>query len=175
MFSRCRFAQILCVGALLACGADSGMQPVRAARLDAVSAGLTASGPSASGHATLIQQPSGARRTFSFEARRMPDGTVRGEFVNHNRQQDMVNHGDIDCFRLLGPNSAVMSGPIRKHTTTEMEGWTTIFTVEDNGEGSGDAGDRVSQLVNLPPGVADCTSRTPVLLPIIGGNVQVRP
>ena len=133
-------------------------------------------GSQVTGHATVTQAP-GVLRTFSFSARRMPDGTVEGNFVNHNRLGGAVNHGDIDCLRLIPPNGAVLSGPIRKHTNPTFVGRRTVFRVEDNGEGGDDPPDRVSQLVNLPAGsTLDCQTLTPVvLLPVEGGNIQVRP
>jgi hypothetical protein len=136
-----------------------------------------ASGPLVTGHASVIQQPSGALRTFSFSARMMPDGSVKGEYVNHNRQGGFVNHGEIDCLRLIGTNGAVMSGPIRKSDNpTAPPGGRTIFQVEDNGEGGTDAPDRVSMLFNfLAGGTEDCNNTTLTTAPIADGNIQVRP
>ena len=176
MFALSRHASLLYAAALIACSTDSGGIAV-APQLDAVEAASGASGPSVTGHANMTQQPSGELRTFSFTGRVMPDGTVEGQFVNHNRQGDAVNHGEIDCLRLVGTNGAVLSGPIRKHTNPALEGGTTIFRVEDNGEGTDDPPDRVSQLLNFAPGSTDdCTTVTPAtMFPIEGGNIQVRP
>jgi hypothetical protein len=171
-----RYAPLLCAAALIACSADSGGNAV-APRFDVIEASPGTSGPSVTGHASLIQQPSGELRTFSFHAQVMPDGTVQGQFVNHNRQGDAVNHGEIDCLQLIGTNGAVLSGPIRKHTNPTFEGGRTVFRVEDNGEGSDDPPDRVSMLNIFPPGPApDCVTSAPLnTLPILGGNIQVRP
>jgi hypothetical protein len=134
-------------------------------------------GPSASGHGNFTQAP-GVLRTFSFEGRVMPDGSVEGNFNNHNRLGGIVNHGDIDCLRLIGTNGAVLSGPIRKHTDPAFEGWTAGFRVEDNGEGSNESPDRVSVIFVVPPGRDNCQAFTPgepSMRVLEGGNVQVRP
>ena len=168
----------LCGAVLLACAADSSPTAARWPALAAVQLSEGASGPSASGHADVIQLPSGAKRTFSFHARVMPDGSVEGEYDNHNRQGGSVNHGDIDCLRFIGTNGAVMSGHVRRSTNPGAPpGSTAIFRVEDNGEGAHDVPDRVSQLTTLPPGsTPNCQTLTPVILfPLVGGNIQVRP
>ena len=162
---------------LLACAADSNPTAVRP-RLSAFELSEDVPGPWAGGHANVIQLPSGAKRTFSFHARVMPDGSVDGEYDNHNRQGGFVNHGEIDCLRFLGPNGAVMSGPSERSTNPAApEGSISIFRVEDNGEGADDPPDRVSQLLIFPPGSAEnCQTFTPAtLIPLIGGNIQVRP
>jgi hypothetical protein len=126
----------------------------------------------------VIQLPSGAKRTFSFHARVMPDGTVEGEYDNHNRQGGFVNHGDIDCLRFDGPNSAVMSGPSQRSTNPAAPlGSSSILRVVDNGEGADDAPDQVSMLIIVPPGsTSNCMNFTPAtMLPLVGGNIQVRP
>ena len=167
----------LCGATLLACAADSGPT---AARSPAASVQLSESdaGPSASGHADVIQLPSGAKRTFSFHARVMPDGSIEGEYDNHNRQGGFVNHGDIDCLRFIDGNGAVMSGPAQRSTNPAAPAGTrAIFRVEDNGEGADDLPDRVSQLIIVPEdSPSDCQTFTPaILFPLVGGNIQVRP
>jgi hypothetical protein len=172
--SRLRRTTTLLAVATVGCAPGSVSEPARP-ELQAL---LTVDGVGAqvTGHASVTQAP-GVLRTFSFSARQMPDGTVEGNFVNHNRLGDAVNHGEIDCLRLIPPNGAVLSGPIRKHTNPDFEGGTTVFRVEDNGEGGDSPPDRVSQLLNFLPGVtADCHAVTPlILLPVEGGNIQVRP
>ena len=170
---------LICGAALLtACSTDSTPTRGLSPRLLSVEFSESESGPSASGHADMIQEPSGALRTFSFHARIMPDGSVQGEYDNHNRQQGFVNHGDIDCIRFIRTNSAVMSGVIlRNDNPIAPPGGTSIFRVEDNGEGADDPPDRVSQVANFPAGSpANCNTITPVnMFPIVGGNIQVRP
>ena len=172
MSSRC-----LCLlGVVLIGCADRVSEPV-APRWEGPVLSSHASGPSARGHASVTQQPSGELRTFSFTARVMPDLSVKGEMVNHNRQGDAVNHTEIDCLRLIGTNGAVMSGLIRKHTNPALEGFRSIFRVEDNGEGGNDAPDRVGLVSVVPPtSPLDCQSLTPtILMPLEGGNIQVDP
>ena len=168
---------ILCGATLLACAPDSNPT---AAKSPAFSVQLaeSESGPSASGHADVIQLPSGALRTFSFHARVMPDGSVEGEYDNHNRQAGFVNHGDINCLRFISDHDVVMSGVAQRSTNPAAPpGTTAVFRVVDNGEGADDPPDQVSQLANQPTGsTANCQTVTPVILfPLVGGNIQVRP
>jgi hypothetical protein len=145
--------------------------------LSAVELSESESGPSASGHADVIQLPSGALRTFSFHARVMPDGSVEGEYDNHNRQQGFINHGDINCLRFINDHDVVMSGIIQNSDNPAAPpGGTSVFRVVDNGEGNDDP-DQVSQLSNFPVGsTVDCQTLTPMILfPLVGGNIQVRP
>jgi hypothetical protein len=126
----------------------------------------------------VTQQPSGALRTFSIHARVMPDGTVEGEYDNHNRQQGFINHGEINCMRFLSYNDVVLSGIVRKSDNPNAPpGATTVFRVVDHGEGADDPPDQVSQVLNLPLGsTADCNTITPtILFALEGGNIQVRP
>ncbi len=178
MFTSRHWLVPLCGAALLACASESSPTAARPPASAAAQLSEGASGPSASGHADVIQLPSGAKRTFSFHARVMPDGSVDGEYDNHNRQAGFVNHGDIDCLRFVGTNGAVMSGPVQRSTNPGAPpGWRSIFRVEDNGEGANDVPDRVSQLAIVPPdSPLDCQTLTPEpLFPLVGGNIQVRP
>jgi hypothetical protein len=171
-------ATLLCAGTLLACSAEPNSSHVLAPQLRLSETPVNAAGPSASGHANVTLVPSGALRTFSFHARVMPDGTVEGEYDNHNRQLGTSNHGDVDCLRFIGTNRAVMSGTIRRtNNPGGTVGGRTIFTVEDNGEGDDDPPDRVSQLLLLPPGSnQDCTNFTNTTsIAIEGGNIRVDP
>ena len=178
MFTLRHCLLFICGATLAACASESIPTGALLGPSPAVQLSQSASGPSASGHADVIQQPSGARRTFSFHARVMPDGSVEGEYDNHNRQGGFVNHGDIDCLRFIGTNGAVMSGRVQRSTNPAAPaGSMTIFRVEDNGEGADDLPDQVSALVILPAdSPSNCQNLTPaVLLPLVGGNIQVRP
>jgi hypothetical protein len=171
-------ATFLSAGILLACSAEPTPDRVLAPHLNLSETPVNAAGPSASGHADVILQPSGALRTFSFHARVMPDGTVQGEYENHNRQLGTMNHGDVDCLRFIGTNMAVMSGTIRKiNNPGGTVGGRSIFKVEDYGEGADDPADHVSQILLVPPGsTLDCMTFTPVTsIAIVGGNVRVDP
>jgi hypothetical protein len=170
---------LLSGAALIACAPDSNPTAARASspRLSDVSLSEGESGPSATGHADVIQQPSGAKRTFSFEARVMPDGSVQGFYDNHNRQLGFVNHGSVDCMRFINDHDVVMSGVVERSTNpANPPGATAIFRVIDNGEGADDPPDRISQLAIFAPG-PNCNTVTPMatLADIVGGNIQVRP
>jgi hypothetical protein len=172
-----RFPSLLCGTALIACAETSAPADAFSPISSGPQFSLSASGPSASGSGVLIQQPSGAMRTFTFHARVMPDGSVEGEYDNHNRQGGFVNHGDVDCLRFIGENVAVMSGPVTRSTNpAAVMGSVTIFLVEDNGEGA-ETPDRISLLAIFPPGsTLNCMTLTPLSAqPIVGGNVQVHP
>lgn len=163
---------------LLACASESSPTAARPSASAEVQLSESAAGPSASGHADVIQLPSGAKRTFSFHALVMPDGSVEGEYDNHNRQGGFVNHGDIDCLRFIGTIGAVLSGPVQRSTNPAAPpGSRAIFRVEDNGEGADDVPDQVSQLaVVAADSPLTCQNFTPApLFPLVGGNVQVRP
>ena len=178
MFTPRHWPVPLCGAALLACASESSPTAARPPASAAVQLSESASGPSASGHANVIQLPSGAKRTFSFHARVMPDGSVEGEYDNHNRQGGFVNQGDIDCLRFVGTNGAIMSGPVKRSTNPAAPpGARSIFRVEDNGEGADDVPDRVSPLF-IVAGDSPVTCQnftTEVLIPLVGGNIQVRP
>ncbi|SRR6266550_1748640 len=170
-------ATLLCAGTLLACSAEPTSNYVLAPQLRLSETPVNAAGPSASGHANVILA-SGALRTFSFHARVMPDGTVDGEYENHNRQLGTFSHGDINCLRFIGTNRAVMSATIRRtNNPGGTAGGRAIFTVEDNGEGAADPPDRVSSILLLPPGSnQDCSNFTNASsIAIVGGNVRVDP
>ncbi|HEU4746999.1 MAG TPA: hypothetical protein VFS56_00750 [Gemmatimonadaceae bacterium] len=168
---------LLSAGLLLACSGEPTDKHLLAPPLRLSEIPDNAAGPSASGQAIVLQQPTGALRNFAFHARRMPDGTVAGEYENHNRQGAATNHGDVDCLRFVGTNVAVMSGTITRHTNPLLEGGRSIFTVQDNGEGSGAAPDKVSVLWLFPAGsTVDCQTFAPLAnLPLIGGNIRVDP
>ena len=168
-------ASLVSTGIFLACSGEPTDKHVLAPDLRLSETPDNAAGPSASGHANVIQA-SGTLRTFSFTARLMPDGTVHGQYENHNRAQGFSNHGDVDCLRFVGDNIAVMSGTIRRSDNpAAVEGGRTIFRVEDYGEGADSPPDRVSMLALFPPGTtSDCETFTPVTsIPIVGGNIRV--
>jgi len=178
MFTPRFWLPLLCGATVLACATDSSPTAAPSPRLSAIQRSESESGPSASGHADVIQLPSGALRTFSFHARVMPDGSVEGEYDNHNRAAGFVNHGDVTCLRFINDHDAVLSGVAQKSDNPAAPpGTTAVFRVGDNGEGADDPPDQVSQLANLPAGsTADCRTITPVILfPLVGGNVQIRP
>ena len=136
--------------------------------------------PSISGHAEWIN-PAGELVSRSFHAQFMPDGTVRGEFVQWVTALDgqrRPNRGDLVCLRFITPNDAVASGPILVNENPDLIGDTQIFRVRDGGEGN-DADDRMSSVYFRDPStMLDCTTLTPPesnMRPLAAGNIQVRP
>ena len=143
-----------------------------------------AAGPSASGHGTvLLQDTEGktVRRQFSFSARIMPDGTVKGSGILHNPSFDPKYSAqfDITCLQISG-NRASFGGSIRKTTDSVFndEFDAAFFTVFDNGE-PGAGNDTISEVffdnVVEPSACQFIGADDFPQIPIEGGNVQVRP
>ena len=83
-------------------------------------------------------------RTFSFEARKLSDGTVSGNAQVKNRATGQTLNIHIDCVNVLG-NLAVVSGIAWSATGPgNTNGDGAIFAVEDNGQGANAAPDRVT-------------------------------
>jgi hypothetical protein len=83
-------------------------------------------------------------RTFSFEARKLSDGTVSGNAQVKNRATDQTLNIHIDCLNVLG-DIAVISGIAWSATGPgNTPGDGAIFAVEDNGQGANTAPDRVT-------------------------------
>ena len=170
---------MLSIAAVVGCGGDSrpSIASIVSPRFDQ---GDPAAGASISGHANFIT-PAGEHVSRSFHARVMPDGSVQGEFVQWITALDgerRPNKGDLDCLRFIAPNDAVASGPILVNDNPDFIGRTQIFRVRDDGEGS-DAVDRMSSVyIRQPITKLDCQTLTPLetnMLPLEGGNLQVRP
>jgi hypothetical protein len=164
--------------AMLACGSGEREPLAPTAPPERLSAGDPASGPSANGHSNWINL-AGEYVSRSFVAREH-DGVVTGNFVQHVTAVNgvkRVNKGDINCLRILGPNEAVLSGPVRENANPALIGAIQIFRIVDNGEGSTDAPDMQSALIFRDPAVGvDCSNfNPPVVTPILAGNLQVRP
>jgi len=175
-------ATLLCAATLLGCSAESAPEVlapgVLAPQFDASGA---SSGRSASGHANWINAL-GEHVSRTFHAREKEDGIVEGNFVQHVTSVEgvrRVNKGDIDCLMLLGPNDAVLSGPVHENVNPALIGMTQIFRVQDNGEGSGDPEDAQSPLFFRDPAAnppINCRNFVPpVVTPIESGNIQVKP
>ena len=168
-------AAFLALAVSIGCIEERGTD-VMAPQLDVAEA---ASGPSASGHGNWINA-AGEDVSRSFQGREH-DGVVHGQFVQWITALDGVrraNKGDIDCLRLLGPNEAVLSGPVTENVNPVLVGQTQIFRVYDDGEGS-DAVDRMSGLTfRTPESGVNCqnfTNPAANTTPIESGNIQVRP
>ena len=72
----------------------------------------------------------------------MPDGSVRGEFVQHVTALDRTvrkHQSEIDCMHFLAPNDGVLSGVVKVNLNPAIVGQTQIFRMVDNGEGAGSA------------------------------------
>lgn len=165
---------------VLGCGPDSGPSVV-SPELDV----FATSGPSASGHGNWFNA-AGEYVSRSFQGREKEDGLVEGNFVQHVTSTTgvkRVNKGDINCLLVgpnaagLGPNEAVLSGPVEENITPSLIGQTQIFRIQDNGEGSNDSPDQMSALFfRTPESGIDCRSfLPPVVTPIENGNLQVNP
>ncbi len=143
-----------------------------------------AAGPSASGHGTvLLQDTEGktVRRQFSFSARIMSDGTVKGSGILHNPSFDPKYSAqfDITCLQISG-NRASFGGSIRKTTDSVFndEFDAAFFTVFDNGE-PGAGNDTISEVffdnVVEPSACQFIGADDFPQIPIESGNVRVSP
>jgi hypothetical protein len=148
------------------------------------STSAAALGPSASGHGTfLLQDTEGktVRRQFSFSARIMPDGTVKGMAILHNPSFDPKYDAQIDitCLQIVG-NRASFGGSIRKTSDPVFndEFDAAFFTVFDNGE-PGNGNDTISEVFFdnvVEPGVCQFIGADDFpQIPIESGNIQVTP
>ena len=119
-------------------------------------------------------------RTFSFEARKLSDGTVNGNAQVKNRATDQTLNIHIDCLNLLG-NIALVSGIAWSATGPgNTNGDGAIFAVEDNGQGANAAPDRVTYAYTGSGLV--CTDFHTVadidqslFYDVDGGNIQLHP
>jgi hypothetical protein len=174
-----RAATLLSAATLLGCSAEPSSNAL-APRLDVDRApqfnasGGPAGPPRATGFGRFINPRINDVVRRAFNAIQQKDGTVVGNFVQHNASGLFVN-GEINCLHFLSANEAVMSGPIRKSSVAGVAGLTLIFRVVDGGEGN-DAADRMSGF--LLPGsgsTLDCrTFVNPFDFPLEEGNIQVQ-
>ena len=142
-----------------------------------------APGPSASGHGTILLEDADGRtvrRQFSFSARQMSDGTVRGNAVIHNPSFDPKYDAqfDITCLQIVG-NRASFGASIRKTSDPVFndEFDAAFFTVFDNGEPGAD-NDTISEVffdnVVEPSACQFIGADDFPQIPIENGSVQVR-
>ncbi len=132
-----------------------------------------------SGHVTTDD---GDFRTFSFSARRYPDGSVKGEWVRIRRTSgnaEAKSHGKVTCFTIVG-NQAWLGGYATTGFFTTPPDNEVAWRVVDNGEGRNSPPDQISlQFVSSPEGFADeycaTTPNIPMLNNVEAGNVQIRP
>lgn len=114
-----------------------------------------------------------ALRTFAFEATMASDGSVTGQAQIDNRSVPGRLHIKIDCLNVIG-TSAVMSGTITSSTEAGVPaGASSIFAVQDNGEGAGSAPDRITQqFANSGLVCTDITPSNVGLYTYLGRNVE---
>jgi hypothetical protein len=107
---------------------------------------------SASGQGTLLVQNDAGdfvRRQFSFSARRLPDGTVKGNAVLHNPAFTNANgqkyqlQVDVSCLKIIG-NVAFMGGTTKRTNDPSLID-AVYFSVQDNGEPGRD-NDKISRV-----------------------------
>ncbi|HET9713722.1 MAG TPA: hypothetical protein VFP64_17665 [Pyrinomonadaceae bacterium] len=139
---------------------------------------------SASGHGTILLQDTEGRtvrRQFSFSARVMSDGTVKGTALIHNPSFDPTYSAqfDITCLQIVG-NRASFGGSVKKTSDPVFndEFDAAFFTVFDNGE-PGDGNDTISEIffdnVVEPSTCQFIGADDFPQIPIESGNVQVNP
>jgi hypothetical protein len=182
----CGALAVLCFSVLLVSGCTDVQNPSALEKTTIINEGTTlfkSSGPSANGQATLILD--GGRQTFSFHAREKKNGSVSGSVQAKSRGQDLGFHGDVDCFTVVGGNTAVIGGVLTQVRLGPNPafifdvGDRFWFKVTDNGEGANSPGDEftdVGILTNFPD--VRCEEFPPFsgflpFLPIVKGNVQV--
>ena len=139
---------------------------------------------SANGHGTLLLQNTDGktvRRQFSFSARIMPDGSVKGSGILHNPSFDPKYDAqfDITCLQVVG-NRASFGASIRKTSDSVFndEFDAAFFTVFDNGEPGG-GNDTISEVffdnVVEPSTCQFIGANDFPQIPIESGNVKVTP
>ena len=139
---------------------------------------------SASGHGTVLLQDTDGktvRRQFSFSARVMPDGSVKGSGILHNPSFDPKYDAqfDITCLQVVG-NRASFGASIRKTSDSVFndEFDAAFFTVFDNGEPGAD-NDTISEVffdnVVEPSACQFIGADDFPQIPIESGNVKVTP
>jgi len=151
----------------------------------ALSAPLT----QASGHGTLFVTNSDGqqvRRQFSLSARKMADGSVKGNAVLHNpaftgeNDKNFMMQVDISCMNVIG-NTVFFGGLTRRVNDPNLND-AVFFSVQDNGE-PGAGTDKISEAFfndadpNTTGDPMDCLNNSPgdfPMYPIESGNIQVR-
>ena len=126
-------------------------------------------GPSTNGQGTFAVGDN--TRHFSFHASMKPNGDVKGSGVLTYIGGVQKIMFDITCMMVSG-NRAYMSGVVTKWPSApENEGLPCYFAVEDNGEGANATPDQMTLLyfADVP-----CVDQQVPMIPITGGNVQVK-
>jgi hypothetical protein len=136
-------------------------------------------GPSVSGHTNVTL--GGVLQTTSFHGRVDKGGEVKGKLqLDYKASRGSDLKGEVECVQVEG-NQAWLGGRITRSDVPEGEAIAFWLRVEDNGEGAGAAPDRWSDVIYFVEGgvpVPDdiCAQHYSYpLVPIEGGNIQVRP
>jgi hypothetical protein len=120
-----------------------------------------------------------ALRTFALEATKSGDGTVNGQAQVNNRATGQTLNIRIDCLNLID-DIAVISGIATSATGPEnTDGDAEILAVQDNGQGTNAAPDRVTRAfgnsgfvcTDITP--ADIAFVTSLLNDIDAGNIHI--
>ena len=139
--------------------------------------------PLVSGQGTFLSwkeyedYPEGIKRTFSFHAGIMPDGSVKGSGVLHYIGGEADIKFDITCMTITG-NRVKLSGFFTLVSLDPpLVGKPCFFIIEDNGEKAGDNPDRISELDWVDAEQVDCAEKSDEMemWPIDRGNIQVKP
>jgi hypothetical protein len=142
------------------------------ADVDALNVGQVVQSVTGSGMLTVA----GERRTFTFNAKRLADGTVDGQFQVISRQVDRVSHGRVVCLNVFG--SAAWIGVVVEQDNTVPTPFEAVFRVVDLAQTPGGSPDLLSLLQPVGPGVAqnycNAAPSTPPLLPTEGGEITVK-
>ena len=110
-------------------------------------------------------------RTFSFNAIKKADGSVKGHFQLNNHGQASLK-GDVLCFSFFPDNKAVLLVKWTKATGIEAPDYYGYIVVQDNGEGI-DPPDKIS-LHHWMTELSDCGILYEVTMyDIEAGNVQI--
>ena len=141
---------------------------------------------SVNGHGNSVFD--GALRTFSFHARKRRSGESIGNLLLINRSIGVRNNAEIDCLRVDG-DEAFLSGFITQDSLDKsFVGATIWFHIKDNGEDRGGPVDQMTVLYLYFDPIIDCETLLdevieiikdqgddpPVLMEIMGGNIQVK-
>lgn len=185
---RALLVPLVAVLALTACESSTGLQAT--SPTDGSTVGITASSDdkvTGGGHyVDDVQGTQDGWRNFGFNARVAPDGTVTGQIQLKNRSLDALAHGVVTCLTIDG-NQAWIGGTFTdvKPPFDNLDGVDFGFFAIDNGSGSSNPADILSNTLTLPSGffgIADaadyCAQKQeapgpPFVFDIESGNITI--
>jgi hypothetical protein len=166
--------------------ADAGLAPIfdeTAYAADDVSQQQVATGGKASGRFELVSPALGiAEERYSFTAQTTTFPLAKGQMEVQALQANNVTfkvHSEVTCMSIVG-NQAYIGGRARKvwinnQEVPGLEGITTIWRVQDNGEGANAPPDLASLVFFFANEQAHCALRFQLpMTPTANGNIQVR-